>query len=84
MVCVKTNPSCDTAKSPTIFRVQPRHRIADPFALTMMINFRLFPPEVLDRANQKYNHRGSPFALLAGRAEHKGQAQEPGNPTIDT
>ena len=26
---------------------------------------------------------GSPFALLAEHAEHKGQAQEPGNPTID-
>ena len=83
MVCVKTNPSCDTAKSPTIFGVKPRHRIADQFALTMTVSFRLSLPKVLHRANHKYNRRGSPFALLAERAERKGQAQEPGNPTID-
>jgi hypothetical protein len=83
MFCVKTNPSCETAKSPTIFGVKPHHRIADQFALTMTVSFRLSPPEVLYRASQKYNRRGSPFALLAECAEHKGQAQEPGNPTIN-
>ena len=49
----------------------------------MTVSFRLSPPEVLDRASQKYNLRGYPFAFLTEHAEHKGQAQEPGNPTID-
>jgi hypothetical protein len=49
----------------------------------MTVSFRLSPPEVLDRASQKYNHRGSPFALLAEHVEHKWQEQEPGNLTID-